>query len=178
MDQNTNPQQQQYQPQQQQYQPQQQQYQQQYQSQYQPVPKLKGATMVKVTGILMIIGAGIGIIATLIGIAGIAALANDPLFGLGMDIAGLSMGTLYAALALGGIGAIIQLVAGIVGVINNNNKDKAGKLIIWGAVVIAFSLISAILTSVGGYSFPILNLLLGAVIPVLYIIGASQNKKS
>ena len=188
MDQNNNYnpqqqyQQQQYQPQQQQYQPQQQQYQQQYQpqyqQQYQQAPKLKGATMLKVVGILMIIGAAIGIIATIIGITGIAALASNPYFSFGASYLGISTGVLYAAFALSGVGSIVQLIAGISGIKHNNNKAKAGKLLIWGIAVAAISVLSSILTAVGGYPFPVLSLLLGLVIPILYIIGAVQNKNS
>ncbi|MGB4610751.1 MAG: hypothetical protein WBH77_09050 [Saccharofermentanales bacterium] len=168
------PQQQQYQPQQQQYQPQQQQYQQQYQQPYQQAPKLKGATMLKVVGILMIIGAGIGIIVSIISITTVGAMLSlAAAFGVAP-----SAGLVYASLALAIIGSIIQLIAGILGVKHNNNKAKAGNLVIWGGAVAGLNLVSAILSAIGGNGFPILSLLLGMVVPVLYIVGAMQNKNS
>ena len=201
MDQNTNPQQQyqpqqqQYQPQQQQYQPQQQQYQpqqQQYQSQqYQQTAKLKGSTLVKVVGILMTIFGPLGIIASIYSFTTIRALLafSDGLFSMFDEFggssaiygaAGLSPGLLYASIALSAVGSIMLLIAGIMGIKNHNNKEKAGTLVILGIAIIAINVLSSVLAGIGGNfsATSIVGLLLGAVIPVLYIIGATQNKKS
>ena len=187
------PQQQQYQPQQQQYQPQQQQYQQQqYQPQYQQTAKLKGSTLVKVVGILMTIFGPIGIIVSIYSFTTVRALfaLSDGLFSMvpGFDevgdalygASGISPGLLYASIALSAVGSIILLIAGILGIKNHNNKEKAGTLIVLGVIIIAVNVISSVLSGIGGNftATNIVGLLLGAVIPVLYIIGAMQNKKS
>ena len=61
---------------------------------------------------------------------------------------------------------------------NWNKLEKAGTCITWGIIVIMLCVISNILTVVGGGDFSVLNLATGLVIPVLYLIGALQNKKA
>lgn len=49
---------------------------------------------------------------------------------------------------------------------------------VWGVIVAVLCVVGTILNSVGGGSFSVFSLLLGLVLPVLYIIGAGFNKKS
>lgn len=126
----------------------------------------KGSTLLKVSGILMIIGGAISLIFAIIAIAGIAILAA----------AGASSALLYAAGAIALLGSVAELVAGIVGVVNWNKPEKAKTCICWGVIVIVLSIASCILEVAGGGDFPVLSLLLGLVLPVLYIIGAVKNK--
>lgn len=129
----------------------------------------KGAKFLKVTGILMIIGGALGIIfgiASLIGVAALALLMDGE----------ISTGLLYAAGFISLLSAVVQLIAGISGVKNCKNPEKSGKCIVWGALVIAFSLIGSILTVVGGDSFPTSSFLIGLILPGLYIFGAAKNK--
>ena len=71
----------------------------------------KGATFLKVTGILMIIGGAIALILGFIAVAAVAALAY-------LSDGAISSGLLYAASILTLISAVAELVAGIVGVVN------------------------------------------------------------
>lgn len=48
---------------------------------------------------------------------------------------------------------------------------------VWGVIVAVLCVVGTILNSVGGGSFSVFSLLLGLVLPVLYIIGAGFNKK-
>ncbi len=128
----------------------------------------KGAGFLKVTGILMIIGGGISLIVAITALLGIAALA----------LMGASSGMLYAAGALTLISAVAELVAGIIGVVNAKSAEKAGLCMAWGIVVAVLCVAGCILTVVGGSDFPVFSLILGLVLPVLFMIGAAKNKQS
>ena len=132
--------------------------------------KTKGSGFLKVTGILMIIGGGISIIMGIIAALGVAALAY-------ISDGTVSSALLYASVVLMLISAVAELVAGIIGVVNCKKPEKAGVCIAWGIIVAVLSVAGTILNSVGGGSFSAFSLILGLVLPVLYIIGAVFNKK-
>lgn len=127
----------------------------------------KGASFLKVTGILMIIGGGISLIVAIAALLGIAALA----------VLGASSGLLYAAGVLTLVSAVAELVAGIIGVVNAKRSEKAGLCMAWGVIVAVLCVAGCVLTAVGGSDFPVLSLILGLVLPVLFIIGAAKNKQ-
>lgn len=129
----------------------------------------KGSGFLKVTGILMIIGGALSIILYIIAIIGIAALVY-------LSEGELSSGLLYTAGVLGLVSAVVQLIAGIIGVKNCKKPEKAKTCIVWGILVIALCVIGSILNVVGGNDFSVSSLLIGLVLPVLYIIGAVKNK--
>jgi hypothetical protein len=124
----------------------------------------------KVTGILMIISGGISIIVSIVAVLGVGVLAAA----LGGD-GSLTLLMLAAVLAL--VSAGISLVAGILGVKNAAKPEKAMVCIVFGILTAALSVLGNVLTVAGGGNFSIPNLLLGLVIPVLYLIGAFQNKQ-
>ena len=124
----------------------------------------------KVTGILMIISGGISIIVSIVAVLGVGVLAAA----LGGD-GSLTLLMLAAVLAL--VSAGISLVAGILGVKNAAKPEKAMVCIVFGIMTAALSVLGNVLTVAGGGNFSIPNLLLGLVIPVLYLIGAFQNKQ-
>lgn len=132
--------------------------------------KTKGSGFLKVTGILMIIGGGISIILSIIAVLGVAALVY-------ISDGEASSAMLYASVALMVVSAVAQLVAGIIGVVNCKKPEKAGVCIAWGVIVAVLCIAGTILNSAGGGSFSILSLVLGLVLPILYIIGAVFNKK-
>lgn len=131
----------------------------------------KGAKFLKVTGILMIIGGALSLIISIIAIVGIAALAY-------ISSGEVSFALLYASGILMLISSAAELIAGIIGVKNSRNPEKAVTCIVWGVIVAVLSIIGMILNSVGGGSFSVTSLLTSLVLPVLYIIGAFQNKQS
>lgn len=140
----------------------------------------KGAGFLKVTGIIMIIGASLGIIISILAIIGIAAI--DAMGNAVMDSMEITesveynIGLLYVSGILSLVGAAMEMVAGILGVANSKKPEKANVCIVFGAIVILFSLAGSILTVVGGNSFPVASFLIGLVLPVLYLIGAFKNK--
>ena len=132
--------------------------------------KTKGTGFLKVTGILMIIGGAVSIILSIIAALGIAALAY-------ISDGTVSSALLYASVILMIVSAVAELVAGIIGVANCKKPDKAVSCIVWGIIVAVLSVAGTVLNSVGGGSFSVFSLILGLVLPVLYIIGAAFNKK-
>lgn len=132
--------------------------------------KTKGTGFLKVTGILMIIGGAVSIILSIIAALGIAALAY-------ISDEAVSSALLYASVILMIVSAVAELVAGIIGVANCKKPEKAGSCIVWGIIVAVLSVAGTVLNSVGGGSFSAFSLILGLVLPALYIIGAAFNKK-
>ena len=132
--------------------------------------KTKGTGFLKVTGILMIIGGAISVIMGIVAVLGVAALAY-------ISDGTVSSALLYTSVILMIVSAVAELVAGIIGVANCKKPDKAGSCIVWGIIVAVLSVAGTILNSVGGGSFSAFSLILGLVLPVLYIIGAVFNKK-
>ena len=132
--------------------------------------KTKGTGFLKVTGILMIIGGAVSSILSIIAALGIAALAY-------ISDEAVSSALLYASVILMIVSAVAELVAGIIGVANCKKPDKAGSCIVWGIIVAVLSVAGTVLNSVGGGSFSAFSLILGLVLPALYIIGAAFNKK-
>jgi hypothetical protein len=130
----------------------------------------KGAGFLKVTGILMIIGGIISIIAAAALLAGIAFLVA-------LSGGAVSTGFLYAAGAFSLIGGILQLIAGITGVRFCKRPEKAQTCIMWGIIVIILCVIGSILTVAGGNPFPVGSFLIGLILPILYILGAYKNKQ-
>ena len=127
-----------------------------------------GSKFLKVTGILMIIFGAIALVVSLIAIAGIGVLAA----------LGASTGMLWASGIIALVGSVAEFVAGIIGVKNWNKPEKANTCIGWGIVVAAMCVVSSVLTLIGyPDSFNWFSLVTGLVIPVLYLIGAFQNKK-
>lgn len=139
----------------------------------------KGSGFLKVTGILMIIG---GIISILVSGLTILALVSDTTVGflLKLFVAVMAETTplFYVACALTLIGAIAELVAGIVGVKNCKLPEKAGTCMAMGVVVAVLSVTGNILSAVSGGEFSVFSLILGLVLPALYIFGAYKNKQA
>ncbi|MGI6174762.1 MAG: hypothetical protein ACOYJC_01100 [Christensenellales bacterium] len=130
----------------------------------------KSNGFLKVTGILMIIAGGLGIIFGIIAVLGVSLLVAA----LGAEA---SLGLLTFAAILSLVSAAISLVAGILGVANAAKPEKATVCIVFGILTAVLSVLGNILTTAGGGDFSVLNLILGLVLPVLYLIGAFQNKQ-
>ena len=127
--------------------------------------------VLKITGILMIVSAAISILAGVF-VGGLGALAA----GLGAA-SGLTF-SYWAALFLTLVGGICQLIAGVKGVKHCQRIEEAGKLIIWGAIVAVFCILSTVLSMVNGGEFNFMSILTGVAVPALYIYGAVLNSKT
>lgn len=128
----------------------------------------KGATFLKVTGIIMIVGGALGIILGIVAL--IAAIAANAL-------AGGALGLLIVAALIALVGSVLQLIAGIIGVKNCNKPEKAQTCIVWGAIVAALNVLSVVLTVAQGGDIAVSGIL-GIVVPALFIFGAIKNKQA
>ena len=131
---------------------------------------MKGQKFLKVTGILMIIGAALSILFGVI-IGGVGVLVAK------VPGASTLSCALYLGLATTLVGGIIELIAGINGVKHCNKPENAKKCITWGIIVIALAVISSVLKVIGGDKFDVLSFVIGLIIPGLYIYGAFLNHK-
>ena len=129
---------------------------------------MKGRKFLKVTGILMIIGGGFGIIGGILAMLGAGALAA---------VLETSAGGLMLASALILASAVFQLIAGIMGVKNCDKPEKAQSCLVMGVIVAILSVAGNVISNVLGSDFNILSYATGLIIPVLYIIGAVKNKE-
>ena len=130
----------------------------------------KSNGFLKVTGILMIIFGSIALIVGIIAVIGVALLVSI----LGADA---NQGLLTFAALLAIVSAIVQFVAGILGVANANKPEKASVCIVFGILTAALAVLGQVLNVVGGSSIGWLGLGIGVAVPILYLIGAFQNKK-
>ncbi len=133
--------------------------------------KLQGKNFLKVCGIIMIVGGALGLIVSIVAILGVAGLAY-------LSDGQLEMGMLYASSILALVASVVELVTGIVGVKNCKKPEKATSCMVWGIIVAVLTIAGEILGVAGGGSFSVINLILGLVLPVLFIIGAALNKKA
>ena len=83
---------------------------------------MKGRKFLKVTGILMIIGAAFGIIGGIIAMIGVGALAAV----LETSAVGLMLASVLVLAS-----AVFQLIAGIMGVKNCDKPEKAQTCLVW-----------------------------------------------
>lgn len=129
---------------------------------------MKGRKFLKVTGILMIIGAAFGIFGGIIAIIGAGALAA---------VLETSAGGLMLASMLILVSAVFQLIAGIMGVKNCDKPEKAQSCLVMGIIVAVLSVAGNVISNVLGSDFNIFSYATGLIIPILYIMGAVKNKE-
>jgi len=133
----------------------------------------KSNGFLKVTGILLIIGGSLSII---LGVAAVACASVIAGVASAVGETGAA-GLLMVATILILVGGVISLIAGIMGVKNAAKPEKASQCILWGLLVIAFSLVGNVINLIGGSGLDYVGLLTGLVLPALYLLGAFQSKK-
>ncbi len=146
--------------------------------------KPSGAGFLKVVGILMIVFGGISIIIS--GISAAASIAVSALLS-GTEDGGLT-GLLNMLTIVAFVASALQLVTGILGVAFSKKPEKAMVCMIFGIIVLLLGIISAVVLPmivssnevyvalVGEMPINWVSLFTGAIMPVLFIIGAAKNK--
>ena len=136
--------------------------------------ELKGRLMLKVVGILYIIFAALSILTGLMAVVGGAALgiAGGESLALGLGVVAMVFGLMMI------LSSVFSLVAGILGVKWCNRPDKAGALFVLGVVLTALAVLNLLSSFGGDSSSSVVSGLIGLVLPVLYTLGAWQNKQS
>ena len=142
-----------------------------YESNYKNIREIMGGSkmnapgkgLLKVTGILLIIFAGINIFAVI----GLGALAAS---------LGVSGTIVIMAVLVSCILAALQLIAGILGVKNCGKPEKAQVNFILGILLIVGIIINQVVVMLMN-NFTWWSAIVAFVLPVLYIVGAIKNKE-
>lgn len=125
-----------------------------------------GKGLLKVVSILFIVFGAIALVVSIIAVIGSIAAAS--LIGI--------LAILIVASVLMLIVSALELIIGIIGLRKCGDPAQGGFFITTGIILCVLSLISLILSIAGG-GFDITSLI-GFVLPVLYIVGGSMNKKA
>lgn len=133
-------------------------------------PKLPGCGFLKVTGILMIVFGSILVVMNGLAWLGVSALAA-------IGGAEIDLGMMYIGVVLSFLGSIAELATGIIGVVNCNKADKAKLCLVWGVIVVVMTLLGNIIVPFAGGQFSIVNLIIGMIVPALFVLGAVKNSK-
>ncbi len=150
--------------------------------------KTKGSGFLKVTGILMIIFGGIALVVGFIAVQITLAISGAAA---GVDDGGIS-GLLNMMSFMALIGAAVQLVTGILGVAFSKKPEKAMVCLVAAVIVLLLAVVSSVIVPLIAQGNPAViefeaqnlvginwfGLFSGAVLPILFIIGAMQNKNS
>ena len=149
-----------------------------------------GKTYLRVVGIIMIVFSSLAIIMSLITLfaggvttIGLSAItSSDPNAALQLETAMVEAGVTTSDVQAFGFVAIIAsvvtllssiftLIVGILGTKNANRPEKAKTLFVLGIICLVF----AALPLFSGVTW---SNIVGLVLPVLYVIGASMNRKA
>ena len=129
--------------------------------------------MLKICGILMIIGGSAGLLSSLFAIIGVSALAAAAYLG-GHMLVGLFVFACILLLA----SSALELTTGILGVKNCDKPEKVNSCFVCCLVTLGLSLLGTLLSVIAGGSVNFFSLLLSLVVPGLYLYGAYQLKKA
>lgn len=128
-----------------------------------------GSSLLRVTGILMIIFSAITLVFGLIGLFGLLTLSV---------LAGGAV--LMLVIVLGYIlfftGTVLEFIAGIVAVKNWANPAKAHTCMGWGVTLLVLASLSLLLALLGSGTNSV-TAVIGIVLPILYIVGVNQLKQ-
>jgi len=127
-----------------------------------------GKSILKVSGIIIIIFAGIALVLGLIAFAGIGVLAAM----------GMSAGLLTMVMIFSVISAAFSMFMGVMAVMNCEKPEKAPQLKLLGIIAIALVVVDfilgvAIMPGLAGGA--VVGALISAVLPVLVVVGATKN---
>jgi len=133
-----------------------------------------GKGLLKVSGIIGIIFAGIGCL-----VVGVTLMTIDAVIsGMNMMGAGISSGTLTAYYVFALFLSIFGVYVYLMGILNCDKLEKASSLKTLGIIYIVITVIGAIvavnLLGFSAIAFTAVELIL----PILYIVGASRNISS
>ena len=126
-----------------------------------------GSSFLRVCGILMIIGAILGLVFAVLAVI----VIRQPGSGLNTPIH-------WVSVVLAFVGSAIELIAGNLGVRYADRPEKAKTCIVCGVLVILMTLLSQVISAVSGGEVNFLNALTGLLVPILYVIGAFKNQRA
>ena len=131
-----------------------------------------GKNFLLIVGILYIVFGGLSVITSAGGLA--TADYWDRVFPTANDMSWSVYYTIFL------IGSLFHVFIGIMGVVNRTRLERASTLRVLGGIDIGYVIFGAILgfvvfTSALGGFVAVFTLVLGFVLPILYIVGAQKN---
>lgn len=110
------------------------------------VQRANGSGILKATGVLMILGGVLVMFFSILATIGIAAL---DMYTYGEE----NLKLFYVSLAFAFFCGSIELITGIIGVMNANKPEKATTCVVWGVIFTMLCIIGNVLFVVCGLSF-------------------------
>lgn len=120
--------------------------------------------LLKVSSILMIIGGALMLLIGLIAVIGAS-----------MESA-LRAPLVMAAIAFVFIIALVELIAGIIGVSTANKGKKGTTCVVLGLIILVVAIANVVVTIISTGSIAIPSLIIGLLLPVIYLIGGINQK--
>lgn len=132
---------------------------------------MKGSILLKILGVLLVIG---GVFTTISGLIGFSAMKDS---GDAINILGSTdIAKFKTVIFISMIGGIVQAISGILCIINSKKPEKSMILFICAIAILALSTIGNLVAMSMGMSNK-LSLVYGIIVPGLVILGAYLNKK-
>ena len=134
------------------------------------VQRANGSGILKATGVLMILGGVLVMFFSILATIGIAALDT---YTYGEE----NLKLVYVSLAFAFFCGSIELITGIIGVMNANKPEKATTCVVWGVIFTMLCIIGNVLFVVCGLSFNLIWFGSGLILPIVFIIGGLKNRE-
>jgi len=134
--------------------------------------KLPGSTLLKVSGIVLVVFAGIGVILGALAFGGLALLSAM----------GAPTGLLTVLMIFAVLSALFSLYVGVMAIMGANKKEKAGQLFLLGVISVALVALDLIFSLI--WLGPMVTAmtwvgaLFSLVLPILIIVGAKKNQEA
>ena len=135
-----------------------------------------GGKILKIVGIIMMVFGALGILGAIINFTQL----GSPMVRMGLNMLGMSVAPLVISYIIGILSSAFSLFAGFTAFKNCEDLDKAETLKMYGIVAAGFVVVNAILgfillpsAFIGGMM--IISMIVGLVLPALYIFGAMKN---
>lgn len=138
------------------------------------VQRANGSGILKATGVLMILGGVLVMFFSILATIGIAAL---DMYTYG-EVNLINLKLVYVSSAFAFFCGLIELITGIIGVMNANKPEKATTCVVWGVIFTVLCIIGNVLFIVSGLSFNLVWFGVGLVLPIVFIIGGLKNRES
>lgn len=139
--------------------------------------KAPGRMFLMVVGIFLIIGSVFSIISSAMNFAMMGQEEFMPILDQTLQQLGITKTTFQVSIVLGAIQGVIDMVAGIIGIVNSKKIEKASLCYICGIVLIVYTLICNAYNAFCG-AFNLFSVIFSLIIPLLYFWGALKNRQA
>lgn len=141
------------------------------------VKKAPGRTFLMVVGIFLILGGVFNAITSAMNFVMMGQEEMAPILEQALQQTGISKSTYQVSLVIVAIQAVVNMVTGIIGVVNSNKIEKASLCYGCGSVLIVCALINNGYAAFSG-AFSIFSVILSLILPLLYFWGALKNRQA